>query len=186
MHDYISKEHKAHGVPVCPCCKQHFTPTHFMIHCPHASVRNVRIDFLGSLSQDAAHAFLLNQLTPILAPSKWDRNDNQVINKWCTTMTEMFIRALAATENPSLSAILMNSKCQSPLLNENVEGEIFRVRYRSGPHKGTWRIRATDYNPFERTFTLISDHLDIREGHWLHIPDQRLNDMFLSGNVKPH
>jgi len=99
-------------------------------------------------------------------------------------MTEMFIRALAAIENPSLSAILMNSKCQSPLLNENVEDEIFMVRYRSGPHKGTWRIRATNYNPFEGTFTLNSDHLDIREGHWLNIPGQKLNDMFLSGNVK--
>jgi hypothetical protein len=156
---------------------------HFLLHCPHEALHKARQTLTDELSREAAHALLIGKLAEVLSPKKWKPDDNRLINIWCKNTLEMFVKAIVAEEHPCLANILMHSKCQSPILNENVENQVFMIKFRSGPYKGHWRLRAIDYDPFDHSFTLNSTNLDIRNGSWFSIPGQDLNDMFMNGRA---
>lgn len=183
IHRHMAKQQKDHLIPTCPCCTLPLTATHVLLDCSHNGIRLIRSKLLNELGADASHALRLRKLKELLSPSKWTSDDNKHINNWCTKTSQAFTRAQLAEDNPRLTEILMESPCVTPMLNENVEGEHFIVRYHSGPHKGTWRLKAENYNPFTKTFTLCSTNLDVKNGAWLHIPEQDLNRLFNNGHA---
>ena len=108
------------------------------------------------------------RLAAILDPSNWDKKSNILINKWCQNINRLVHNAILTRNQPALAEII-NSEVSNYIhgderpLNDNVIGKIFDITFHGGNAKGTWRIRAQDYDPLTGNFVVNTTGLDLGE-----------------------
>ncbi len=182
----------------CPMCNEETTsPEHALFSCKNKTQTATITKTISQALRDTGSGFVITQnnckavAARILAPEFWTTTQNQRINSHCSATLRRFelakqIRGPRNAPQPILIELLERNSSEEELLNRNIINEVINYKISDGPHKGTWRMRITDYDPFANRFALDSTGLDICDqlGNWFSFDTVDLNDELAKGYVE--